>query len=303
MMKPKSTAIFLLCLLLETSTSCAQSIRGAATTNTNEARSLNTRIIGGGSADSGHGTYTVSLKDKKGNHFCGGALVSHNAVLTAAHCVTEMSKKEGITAVVGRPNLNDGSVGEELKVIKQIIHSRFRQNGFDFDHDYALMFLEKDVSVPADIIQMNQNGDFPAAGAKVTVYGYGDVDDSKTITRLSREVLKADLRVVSKEDCEAIQAEFQGQNVTLAGYIDEKTMICAKHPDRDSCQGDSGGPLVRHRKDGSTELVGIVSWGVGCANEFPGVYATASAAYRWTKRFICKESLNPHHQFNCGESW
>ena len=44
----------------------------------------------------------------------------------------------------------------------------------------------------------------------MTVYGYGDVDDSDQITRLSREVLRADLRVVSKEDCEAIEAEFEG---------------------------------------------------------------------------------------------
>lgn len=307
----KSTILLL--LLSVSSTSCAQYIRGAADSgntpaNTNgkhddESRTLNTRIIGGEYVNEEDGSYTVSLKDGKGNHFCGGVLVSYNAVLTAAHCAGELSKKEGIIAVVGRPNLNDMTTGQELKVSKQLIHSRFRASGFEFDHDYALMFLEEDVSVPVDIIKMNQNPDLPNSGAKVTVYGYGDVDDSDKITRLSREVLKADLRVVSKEECEAIEAEFQGENVSLAGYVDDSKMICAYHNDRDSCQGDSGGPLVQHRRDGSKELVGVVSWGVGCNNEFPGVYAAASAAFRWARRTICRESRNPHHQFNCEEYW
>jgi secreted trypsin-like serine protease len=295
-------ATILLLLSSVSSTSCAQYIRGAHWDNDNS-RTLNTRIIGGEHIREEDGAYTVSLKDGKGNHFCGGVLVSYNAVLTAAHCAGELSEKEGITAVVGRPNLNDMTAGQELKVTKQLIHSKFRSSGFEFDHDYALMFLEQDVSVPVDIIQMNQNPDLPLAGAKVTVYGYGDVDDSDQITRLSREVLKADIRVVSKADCEKIEAEVKGQNVTLAGYVDDSTMICAKHQDRDSCQGDSGGPLVHHRRDGSTELVGIVSWGVGCANDIPGVYASASAAFRWTRRTICRESQKPHHQFNCDVAW
>lgn len=56
-----------------------------------------------------------------------------------------------------------------------------------------------------------------------------------------------------------------------------ENMFCADASGRGSCQGDSGGPVVANGV-----LVGIVSWGVGCARPgYPGVYASVEKLRKW----------------------
>merc|ERR1711972_715808 len=62
------------------------------------------------------------------------------------------------------------------------------------------------------------------------------------------------------------------------------SMFCAGYEvsGKDSCQGDSGGPLFVEALDGNFVLVGIVSWGNGCAEErSPGVYTKIAAFKSW----------------------
>jgi trypsin len=61
------------------------------------------------------------------------------------------------------------------------------------------------------------------------------------------------------------------------------SMICAIGDGaRDACQGDAGGPLLLEDDVNQPALVGIVSWGEGCARpDKPGVYANVDDLRDW----------------------
>ena len=67
-------------------------------------------------------------------------------------------------------------------------------------------------------------------------------------------------------------------------------MICAGEKGKGPCHGDSGGPLV----DNHGYLVGIVSWGYGCAQGYPGVFMETSSFVDWVNLTVSKMRENRH---------
>lgn len=74
----------------------------------------------------------------------------------------------------------------------------------------------------------------------------------------------------------------------------DQSQYCAYDPDHlsDSCEGDSGGPLqVISYRPYSAKIVGIVSFGVGCATKWPGIYTRVAHYIDWIESIVWQNGV------------
>lgn len=108
-------------------------------------------------------------------------------------------------------------------------------------------------------------------------YIFIPLGNTKNSSESNAVIRAAYVPITNQEYCKK-QYETIGDTVT-------DQMICAGFEEggKDACQGDSGGPLSVE-SNGERVLVGVVSWGEGCAEpEFPGVYSRVSSVRSWIK--------------------
>ncbi|ETV70160.1 hypothetical protein H257_14325 [Aphanomyces astaci] len=200
---------------------------------------------------------------------CGGSLIAPNVVLTAAHCIGQ-----GDDYVAIGSHYNNGTKdGEQIKVKQAIKHPK--NNAKTNAYDIGVLILECDSKFPVVEVSF----DTVAADTPTVVRGWGTTGSEGS---MSKVLLEVGLDTVNQEQCTKWMAN--GSDVAV-----DASMLCSGGKEgEDACQGDSGGPLTVETS-GSVKLVGVVSWGIGCAEQNkPGVYSRISMARDFIEPYLKK---------------
>ncbi|KAJ6634941.1 Trypsin-3 [Pseudolycoriella hygida] len=232
-----------------------------ATTEGGMVQVAQSRVVNGALTSIDQFPYIVSMQ-YYGAHRCGGSIITTNRILTAAHCTVNIAAN---TLAIRAGSTNSQSGGELVAVVEYTNHQSF--NPTTLENDISIMFLDTRLvtSLQISVIPLPmQNATIPV-GIIADVAGWGALCEKCPGASTLQYV---GLPILSNEDCGSMYGESIFPGMLCAGFVEGG---------RDACQGDSGGPL----SDGYL-LLGVVSWGDGCARpNSPGVFTQVSLYRNW----------------------
>lgn len=220
-------------------------------------------------AKTGEFAYQVSLQrysDSK--HFCGGAILNSDWILTAGECVDEKEPPE-IYAVAGSIY---AYVGHQHDIELAVLHPEYKPK--NDSNNLALLRTTEKMKLDKYVKEIVINLAFVEPREDVTLAGWGSTTHAGgPMSEVLRWIY---YKTISNKECKRrMSDEIQDRPL----YNSSLCVITAVRSG--ACAGDTGSPLVFKGL-----LIGIHLWSYGCGSDYPDVSIRVFKFRRWIRNMM-----------------
>ncbi|XP_036447170.1 acrosin-like [Colossoma macropomum] len=236
------------------------------------------RVVGGHFALKGAWPWQVSIQ-RMSSHICGGSILSHLWILSAAHCLNKSRGYSTLQVVAGLHSLSRHGRTVQIRSVERVIkHEDYDKTSFE--NDIALLQLHYPLFFTTHVqpvcILNNEMEERGLSFSSCFISGWGSTVFQGKLVDTLRE---AEVELIDTETCN--QRDWHG------GHVSDN-MVCAGRESGgiDTCQGDSGGPLSCYSEvTGRFYIYGVTSHGEDCGlPKKPGLYTRTSRYSAWLRR-------------------
>jgi hypothetical protein len=222
----------------------------------------------------------IQVDGPSGSYSCTGSLISATVVMTAAHCVYDLTKAGNLVGVaqpgeisvrVGSRNIADASLGVDAGVVAVLPQPYYRWDNSRHLHDIALLALDRPMTqAPVTLAEQT-----PDAGKPMLIAGYGLTSTTSAPTGLP--ALRAGLiAAADPASCALVDETFDPAWLFCGAAMTDPTV-----PGGGACYGDSGGPAFAYENTLDNLVVeGVISYGTRTSCEFSRTYLVLVSSER-----------------------